>query len=47
MKYILAPGRLEGREEKTSSDSCFQWQMADKTTIKTPRQPSVSQFDHQ
>ena len=46
MKYILAQGRLEGREEKTLSDSCFQWQMSDKTTIKTPRQPIVPQFQY-
>lgn len=41
MKYILAQGRLEGKEEKTFSDSCFQWQMSDKTTVKTQHQTNV------
>ena len=41
MKYILAQGRLEGKEEKTLSDSCFQWQMSDKIIIKTQRQTNV------
>ena len=47
MKYILAQGRLEGKEEKTLSDSCFQWQMSDKIIVKTQRQTNVPRFNHQ
>ena len=36
MKYILAQGSQEGREEKTFSDSCYRWQVVDKKSMKTP-----------